>query len=148
MFNKRIKMLKFNFDTVLHKFFPGVKGVGLIIILPTCLVVIIYFLDNLTDIKTTLVEDKVVKLERRYAFIKEDLPSKAVVNYVTDRDDRELVFTIVDYVFVPIRIIRGQKPQQDYLIVDYLNKTQPPKFNNYSLKKKYRNGVMLLERNK
>jgi hypothetical protein len=140
-------MLKFYFDNVLNKFFPGVKGVGLIIILPTCLVVIIYFLENLTDIKTTLVEDKVVKLEKRYAFIKEDLPSKAVVNYVTNQDDQELVFTIVDYVFVPIRIIRGLKPQQDYLIVDYLNKTQPPKFKYYSLKKRYRNGVILFERN-
>lgn len=139
-------MLKFFLDKVLNRFFPGIRGVGLIIILPTCFIVIFYFFGNLNEIFTSLEDDKVVKLENKYALLKKDLPIRAVVNYVTDHGDREVVFSIVDYVFVPIRIIRGLTPQQDYLIVDYLNKTQTPKFKGYALKKRYSNGIMLFER--
>ena len=147
MFNEQIKMLKFYLDQVLNRFLPGIKGVGLIIILPACFVVIIYFFGNLNDTFTTLEDNKVVKLEKKYTSLKKDLPIRAVVNYVTDQGNRGLIFSIVDYVFVPIRIIRGLKPQQDYLIVDYLDKTQTPKFKGYTLKRRYSNGIMLFERN-
>ncbi len=121
MFNGQVKMLKFYFDNVLNRFLPGIKGVGLIIILPACFVVIIYFFENLTEIFTTLENDMVIEYEKKYASLKKDLPIRAVVNYVTDQDD---LFYIVEYVLVPIRTIRGRKPKQDYLIVEYLKKTR------------------------
>jgi hypothetical protein len=144
MFNGQVKMLKFYFDNVLNRFLPGIKGVGLIIILPACFVVIIYFFENLTEIFTTLENDMVIEYEKKYASLKKDLPIRAVVNYVTDQDD---LFYIVEYVLVPIRTIRGRKPKQDYLIVEYLKKTRIPKFRGYTLKRRYRNGIMLFERN-
>ena len=146
MFNGQVEMLKLYLDKVLDRFFPGIKGVGLIIILPTCFVVIFYFFGNLNEIFTTLDDDMVVKLENKYASLKKDLPIRAVVNYVTDHGDHRAIFSIVDYIFVPIRIIRGLKPQQNYLIVDYLNKTQTPKFKGYALKRRYSNGIMLFEK--
>jgi hypothetical protein len=92
MFNEQIKMLKFYLDQVLNRFLPGIKGVGLIIILPACFVVIIYFFGNLNDTFTTLEDNKVVKLEKKYASLKKDLPIRAVVNYVTDQGNRGLIF--------------------------------------------------------
>jgi hypothetical protein len=141
-------MSKFYLDKVMNRFFPGVKGAALLIILPACFVVIIYFFQHLTEAFTTSENDRVVEYEKKYASLKKDLPLRAVVNYVTDQDDQPKdFFAVVVYVLVPIRITRGLKPQQDYLIVDYLNKTHTPKFNGYTLKKKYRNGIMLFKRN-
>jgi hypothetical protein len=147
MVNGQGKMLRFYLEKVLNRFFPGVKGAALLIILPACFVVIIYFFENLTEIFTTLENDKVIEYEKKLASLKEDLPKRAVVSYVTDQDDRNEAYGIVSYILVPIRTIRGLKPTQDYLIVDYLNKTKIPKFKGYTLKRKYRNGIMLFERN-
>jgi len=141
-------MLKFSLDKILNRFFPGVKGAALLLILPACLVVIIYFFEHLTEVMTTSENDMVVEFEKKYASVKKDLPLRAVVNYVTDQDgQRKNFFTVAVYVLVPIRVIRGLKPQQDYLIVDYLTKTQTPIYEGYSLKRKYRNGIMLFKRN-
>jgi hypothetical protein len=146
MFNGQVKMLKFYLVKVLNRFLPGIKGAGLIIILPTCFVVIINFFLNLNE-TFTRDDNKVVKIEKKIAPLKKDLPIKAVVNYVTDQGDRGPFFSILDYAFVPIRIIRGREPQQDYLIVDYLDKTQTSLFKGYTLKRRYSNGIMLFERN-
>lgn len=147
MFNGQVKMLKFYLDKVLNRFLPGVKGVALLIILPTCFVVISYFFQNLTDTFINLENDRLMECEKKYASLKKDLPKNAVVNYLTDRDDRGLHLTMVIYTLVPNRIISGKKPQQNYLIVDNLNKTQTPKFKGYTLKRRYGNGIMLFERN-
>jgi hypothetical protein len=146
MFNGQLKMLRFYLDSVLNRFLPGVKGVALLIILTAFFVVIFYFLSNLTEIFTAEKNDKVVVYEKKFAPLKEDLPRKAVVNYVTDHMEN-YDFSIAVYVLVPIRIIRGLKPQQNYLIAHYVNKTKTPKFEGYTLKRKYRNGIMLFERN-
>jgi len=146
MFNGQLKILKFYLDSVLNRFLPGVKGIALLIILPAFFVVIFYFLSNLTEIFTAEENDKVVEYEKKFAPLKEDLPRKAVVNYVTDHTEG-YDFSIAVYVLVPTRIIRGLKPQQNYLIAHYVNKTKTPKFEGYTLKRKYGNGIMLFERN-
>lgn len=146
MFNEQLKMLKFYFDNHLNRFFPGVKGVALLIILPTCLIVIFYFFSNLIQTFTAEESDKVIKYEKKFAPLKEDLPREAVANYVTDQTEG-YDFSVAAYVLVPVRIIRGLNPQQDYLIAHYVEKTKTPKFEGYALKRKYGNGIMLFGRN-
>lgn len=147
MFNGQVKTLKFYLDSVLDRFLPGVKGVALLIILPAFFVVVLYFWSNLTEIFTAEEGDKVVAYEKKFAPLKEDLPIRAVINYVSDQDDQVQDFFIAAYVLIPVRIIRGLKPQQHYLIVNYLNKTKTPEFKGFTLKRKYGNGIMLFERN-
>ena len=142
----KLKKLKFYLDSVLNRFLPGVKGVALLIILPACFIVIFYFFSNLIETFAAEDRDKVIKYEIKFAPLKKDLPRKAVANYVTDQTEG-YDFSIAAYVLVPVRIIRGLKPQQDYLIANYVNKTKPPKFEGYTLKRKYRNGIMLFGRN-
>jgi hypothetical protein len=140
-------MLKFYLDRVLNRFLPGVKGVALLIILPASFIVIFYFFSNLIKTFTAEENDKVIEYEKKFAPLKEDLPRNAFVNYVTDKTE-DYDFSIAAYVLVPVRIIRGLKPQQDYLIAHYEKKTKTPKFEGYTLKRKYGNGIMLFGRNK
>ena len=139
-------MLKFYLDRVLNRFLPGVKGVALLIILPASFIVIFYFFSNLIKTLTTEENDKVIEYEKKFAPLKEDLPRKAVANYVTDQLEG-YDFFVAGYVLVPVRIIRGLKPQQNYLIAHYVRKTKTPKFEGYTLKRKYGNGIMLFGRN-
>ena len=134
------------FNTLLNKFFPDAKGIVLLIILPACFVVFIYFVSNITETLDDEDNDKVVEYEKQFAPLKEDLPERAIVNYVSDQNYQIGDFFIAAYVLVPVRIIKGLKPHQNYLIVNYLNKENLPKFKGYTLKRKYESGIMLFER--
>ena len=145
MFHEQLRMFKFNLGNRLNRLLPGVKGVALLIILPACLIVIFYFFSNLKETLATEEDNKVIHYAKRFAPLKEDLPRKAVVNYVTDQVEG-YDFSVALYVLVPVRIIRGLKPQQNFLIANYKIRKQTPKFEGYTLKKKYRSGLMLFER--
>ena len=123
------------------------RGPVLLIVIPAFFVVIFYFYSIVTEIFIEKYHQPAVDYELRFAPLKEDLPLHAVFNYVSDqREAEDLV--LVRYAVIPARPLRGMKPKQDYLVVQYLDTDTIPKFEGYILKRDYGNGVMLFQRNR
>ena len=123
------------------------RGPVLLIVIPAFFVVIFYFYSIVTEIFIEKYHQPAVDYELRFAPLKEDLPLHAMFNYVSDqREAEDLV--LVRYAVIPARPLRGMKPKQDYLVVQYLDTDTIPKFEGYFLKRDYGNGVMLFQRNR
>jgi len=123
------------------------RGAVLLIVIPAFFVVIIYFFSIVTEIFIEEYHQSAIDYERRLAPLKEDLPPHAVFNYISDQHAAE-DFVLVRYAVIPARPVRGMKPSQDYLVVQYLDTNAIPKFGGYFLKRDYGNGVMLFQRNR
>lgn len=147
MFRKNLKNLKIFADAQLSRFFPGVRGAVLLIVIPAFFIVTVYFFNILTEIvHGNKAFDSVLECEKRLASIKKDLPVTAVVNYVSNRKEPDDLIN-AEYVLIPVRIIEGLQPKRDLLIYQTLDTAEIPKFKGYALKKEYGNGVILFKRN-
>jgi len=147
MLKENLKKSKLYLEKHLNKYFPSVRGPVLLIVIPAFFVVIFYFYSIVTEIFIEKYHQPAVDYELRFAPLKEDLPLHAVFNYVSDqREAEDLV--LVRYAVIPARPLRGMKPKQDYLVVQYLDTDTIPKFEGYILKRDYGNGVMLFQRNR
>ena len=134
-------------DARIAKYFPAVRGAVLLIVIPAFFIVIVYFFSILTEVvQGKNAYDSVVECEKRLASIKKDLPVRAVVNYVSNRDEPDDLIN-AEYVLIPVRIVEGLKPKRDLLIYQTLDTAEIPKFEGYTLKKDYGNGVILFKRN-
>ncbi len=130
----------------LNRHFPPVRGAVFLIVLPAFFVVITYFFTVLTELVIVKEHKPMVAYENRLASLKQDLPAHGVINYVSDRNTL-VDFIMTRYVLIPIRLVRGLKPMQAYLILQNLDTTKIPKFDGYTLQKDYGNGVILFKRN-
>jgi hypothetical protein len=147
MICKNLNYLNTWADAQLSKYFPSVRKVVLIIVIPAFIIVMIYFFNVATEVAAEKKYRDVLEYEKRLAGIKKDLPIKTVVNYVSNSNERyDLINT--EYVLIPVRVVAGLKPRQDFLIYQSFNQAMKPKFKGYTLKKNYGNGVILFKRNK
>jgi len=147
MFRKKINKLKSRADAQLSKYFPSVHGVVLLIVIPAFFIVIIYFINILTEIVTGKNYRSVLEYETRLASIKKDLPFNAVVNYVSNSEAPDDLIN-AEYVLIPVRMVEGLKPMHALLVFQNFNTTKLPEFEGYTLKHNYGNGVVLFKRNK
>jgi hypothetical protein len=131
----------------MRRYFPSVRGAVLLIAVPALFIVPIYFL---TVVKEIVVDKRLspgIFYEKRFAAVRQDLPAHALVNFVSDQQQVENGdFLYVRYALIPARLVKGLKPAQDLLVVQYLNTPGIPSFNGYRLSKDYGNGVMLFKR--
>ena len=147
MFRKKLKNLTVFADAQLLKYFPAVRGAVLLIVIPALFIVIVYFFSIFSEVvqgKKTY--DSVLECEKRLASIKKDLPATAVVNYVSNRKEPDDVIN-AEYVLIPVRIVEGLKPKRELLVYQTSDTAEMPKFEGYTLKKNYGNGVILFKRN-
>ena len=147
LYRKNLKNLKIFGDAQLSRFFPGVRGAVLLIVIPAFFIVTVYFFSILTEIvqgKNSY--DSVLECEKRLASIKKDLPVTSVVNYVSNRKEPDDLIN-AEYVLIPVRIVEGLQPKRDLLIYQTVDTAEIPKFEGYALKKNYGNGVILFKRN-
>jgi len=70
-----------------------------------------------------------------------------MVNYVSNRKEPDDVIN-AEYVLIPVRIVEGLKPKRELLVYQTLDTAEMPKFEGYTLKKNYGNGLILFKRNK
>jgi len=147
MVRNKINKLKSRADAQLSKYFPSVHGVVLLIIIPAFFIVIIYFINILTEIVTGKNYRSVLEYETRLATIKKDLPFNAVVNYVSNSEAPDDLIN-AEYVLIPVRMVEGLKPMHDLLVFQNFKTTKLPEFEGYTLKHNYGNGVVLFKRNK
>ena len=147
MFREKLNKIKTRADAQLSKYFPSVHGVVLLIVIPAFFIVIIYFINILTEIVTGKNYRSVLEYEIRLASIKKDLPVNAVVNYVSNSKAPDDLID-AEYVLVPVRLVKGLSPMHDFLVFQDFKTVPTPKFEGYTLKKNYGNGVMLFKRNK
>ena len=146
MFREKCKKLKSYAAAQLSNYFPAVRGAVLLIVIPAIFIVPIYFFSIFTEIVTGKTHRPVREYEFRLAALKKDLPVNAVVNYVSNsKEPNDLINT--RYVLIPVRIVKGLKPMHDLLIFLNFDTADMPKFEGYTLKKNYGNGVMLFKRN-
>ena len=95
--------------------------------------------------------DQITKYEKRYRGLKAVLQDQAIVGYVSDLDDGsdedEIAYTMTQYVFVPIILLRGKRP---HLVIGNFQRATPDikayEKENLSLRRDFGNGVMLFER--
>lgn len=145
MFKKEVKRIQLKADSLISQYFPSVRGPVSLIIIPTIFIVTIYFFTILLEIVTGKVNIPILQYEKCLASIKKDLPSDAVVNYVsTSKRTDDLINA--SYVLIPVRVVKGLAPMHDFLIFLDFEKVELPEFKNYTLKKNYGNGVMLFKR--
>ena len=147
MFRKKLKKLKSYADVQLSKYFPSVRWPVLLIVIPAFFIVIIYFFTILTENITGKTNRTVLAAETRLAAIKKDLPANAVVNYVSNSKAPDDLIN-AEFVLIPVRIVEGPKQMHDLLVFQDFDAVEMPKFEGYTLKKNYGNGVMLFKRNK
>jgi hypothetical protein len=127
------------------RFFPSVRGAALLIVIPALVIVPIYFFTVVKEIVIDKRRDAGAGYEKRFADVSRDLPPHAPFNYVSDDNDHTDFF-FARYALIPGRMVRGRKPAQDLLVVQYLTTPGVPRFKGYKLVKNYGNGVMLFAR--
>jgi len=147
MISNKLDKIKAWADAQLSKYFPSVRGVVLLIVIPAFFIVIIYFFSILTEIVTGEDYRSVLDYETRLAALKKDLPFNAVVNYVSNSKAPDDLIN-AEYVLIPVRMVEGLKPMHDLLVFQNFNAAELPEFEGYTLKKNYGNGVVLFKRNK
>jgi hypothetical protein len=147
MFGEKLKKLKSYADAQLSNYFPAVRGTVLLIVIPAIFIVPIYFFNILTEIVAGKTDRAVFEYEIRLAAVKKDLPVDAVVNYVSNSKAPDDLIN-AEYVLVPVRLVEGIAPKQDFLVFQNFDTTDRPEFEGYTLIKVYGNGVMLFKRNK
>ena len=136
---KQILKKKFN------PYFPGIRKAAVLIVLPACFVVVIYFFSILQEIATHKKQDPVAVYEKRFSALGEDLPVGTVVNYITNHRERT-DFVMARYASIPIRMIQGQTPMHDYLVAHLTDPNRIPEIEGYAVQKNYGNGVILFKR--
>lgn len=147
MAKEKVKIFKAYCQARIRRYFPFVCGAVLLIVVPALFIVPIYFL---TVVKEILVDKRFspgIYYEKRFAAVRQDLPAHASVNFISDQQQIENGdFLYVRYALIPARLVKGLKPAQDLLVVQYLNTPGIPSFKGYQLSKDYGNGVMLFKR--
>ncbi len=147
MFSKKLNKLKSWADVQLSKYFPAVRRAVLLIVIPAFFIIPIDFISNFAEIVKGQMYRSVLDYESRLASVKKDLPSKAVVNYVSNSKAPDDLIN-AEYVLIPVRIVEGQKPMRDLLIFHNFSTTKLPEFDGYTLQHNYGNAVVLFKRNK
>ena len=146
MLNPKLNQLKSWADGQISNYFPLVRGAVLLIVVPAFIIVIAYFYNIVSEVVTGKKYHPVLEYEKRLAAVKIDLPAAAVVNYVSDSEEQGDLINAA-YVLIPVRVVGGLKPRHDLLIYQSFNTAEKPKFEGYTLKKNYGNGVILYNRN-
>jgi hypothetical protein len=131
----------------INKYFSAIRWPVLFIVIPALLIGTYTLLNILSEVVIEKRRSQMAAYENRFASIQKDLPPYAYVNYVTDQEDSP-DFIRVRYALIPARIVRGLSSRQEYLVVHYLDSTIIPQFDGYTLKKNYKNGVMLFQRSR
>ena len=127
-------------------YFRTVRPMVLLIIVPACFIVPVYFYNIAAEIFIRKYHQPAIDYALRFAPLRKDLPRFAVFNYVTDQSAIEDDFVQMRYTMVPARPIDGLQPGQDYLVAQYLDTHAVPRFKGYVLQRNYGNGVMLYKR--
>ena len=147
MVKEKFEIIKAYCKAGISRYFPSVRGAVLLVVIPAFLIVPIYFL---TVVKEIIVDKRFspgIYYEERFAAVRQDLPAHAPVNFVSDQQQIENGdFLYVRYALVPARMVKGQNPAHELLVVQYLNTPGIPSFKGYQLLKNYGNGVMLFKR--
>ena len=147
MYSNKIKKLISYADNQLSIYFPAVRKAVLLIVIPAFIVVIAYLVNITAEVVTGNDDLTVLDYEKRLAGVKSELSPDAVVNYVTDSHLQDDLINTA-YVLIPVRVVAGKKPKQDYLIYQSFTGVRKTEFKGYTLKKNYGNGVMLFKRNR
>jgi ABC-type microcin C transport system permease subunit YejE len=138
-------MFKFYLENICNRYFPSVRGIVLLIVLPAFFIIIFQFISSFIEIVIAKEHSIIVDYEKRFAPLKKDLPKHAFVNYFSNQDYSGDYFA-VRYALIPVRLIRGLKPRHSYLVVHFSDPTKTPRFDGYALNKDYGNGIMLFSR--
>jgi len=139
--------IKLYLEIRINKYFSAVRWPVLLIVIPALLIGTYTLLNILSEVVIEKRRSQMAAYEKRFASIQKDLPAYAYVNYVTDQKDSP-DFIRVRYALIPALIVQGLSPNKEYLVAHYLNSTNIPQFEGYTLKKNYKNGVMLFQRNR
>lgn len=140
-----LKKAKLLLENYLIRYFPSVRRIVLLIVLPAFFIIIFQLFYSFIQIVILKDNDRMVDYEIWFAPLKKDLPTNSFVNYVSYQDYSGDYFS-ARYVLIPIRLVRGLKPQFDYLVVHFPEPNNIPKFEGYILKKTYGKGIMLFMR--
>jgi len=138
-------MIKLYLQKKFNRYFSNVRAGVWLIVLPAIVIVIYYFFSSFNEIVIQKERSKMVDYEKRFAPLKKDLPKHAFVNFVSSQDSARDYFA-ARYVLIPVRLLRGLKPQHRYLVALFSDPNQLPYFKGYTLQKDYGNGVMLFSR--
>ena len=131
----------------LSKIFPAVRFSVLLIVIPAFFIVAFYFFNIIREIALDKYEHEVSDYENRLAPLKKDLPTHALVNWVSDQNT-ENDFVIASYVLIPARLVDGLKPRHEYIIAHFLDQDEIMPFQGYELLANYGNGVRLYKRSR
>ena len=138
--------IKSFFEDRFDKYFPTVRWPVLLIVLPALVIGLYYFFNVLSEVVIEKRRSHTAAYESRFAAIQKDLPANTYVNYVTDQKYAP-DYIQVRYALIPARLEYGLATRRECLVVQYLNSSKIPKFDGYTLKQNYGNGVMLFQRN-
>ena len=141
------RKIKSYLESRINKYFPAVRWPVLLIVIPALLIGTYHFLDILSEVVIEKRRSEVADYENRFASIQKDLPANTYVNYVTDQEYAP-DFIRVRFALIPARMVYGLSPRHEYLVVQYLNSAKIPNFEGYTLKKNFKNGVMLFQRSR
>ena len=139
-------MIKLYLAKKFNRYFSSVRGAVWLIVLPAIFIIVLYFFSSFNEIVIKKERSKMIDYEKRFAALKKDLPKHAFVNFISNQDSARDYFA-ARYVLIPARLLRGLKPQHNYLVAQLSDPTKVPDFKGYTLKKDYGNGVMLFSRN-
>jgi hypothetical protein len=137
--------LKSCLEIKINKYFPAVRWPVLLIVIPALLIATYTFLNIFSEVAIQKKRSRTAAYAKRFAPVQKDLPAYAQVNYVTDQE-YDADFILVRYALIPARLVQGIAPRHEYIVAHYLDSTNIPQFEGYTLKKNYQNGVMLFQR--
>jgi hypothetical protein len=139
------KKVNFFLENLLARYFPSVRGIVLLIVLPAFVIIISQLFYSFIQIVVAKDHDRMVDYEIRFAALKKDLPIHTFVNYVSMQDYSGDYYS-ARYVLIPVRLVRGLKPQYNYLVAHFSDPNNIPTIDGYTLKKNYGNGIALFTR--
>ena len=127
------------------KIFSSISWKAFLIIVPAIVIVNVYLFSIFFEYAIKKRRSPTIGYEVRFASIREDLPANEYVNYISDQKEDE-DYDLVRYALIPARLVKGLKPEADYLVVQYLESAKIPTIEGYTLQRDYGNGVMLYRR--
>ena len=134
-------------EHLLNRYFPSVRGIVLLIVFPASIIITSQLFYSFIQFVTAKDPDRMIDYEKSFEPLQKDLPNHAFVNYVSKQNYSGDYFS-ARYVLIPVRLVRGLKPQYNYLVVHLSDSNIIPQFDGYTLKKDYNNGIMLFYRSR
>ena len=142
-----LEKIKSFLEIRINKYFPAARWPVILIVVPALLIGTYTLINIFSEVAIQKKRSRTAAYMKRFAPVQKDLPSYANVSYVSDQDFSG-DYILVRYALIPARIVLGLASGHEYLVAQYLESTNIPQFEGYTLKKNYQNGVMLFQRSR